>query len=200
MTRQPWRRGDARITEDQVNAMVARARDDIARTLGNVLDDEAGLAGIYTLHGQQAPARPAPAPAAADEEGEPVRAVCDRIAMLESMLAHASKLGIQASPAGAYLRMAGRFLFELRSGLANRSLSAPDAFRLLSSVRHDLREADRTLRQEQRLPLGEAVLAQIGELRELTSDLAGQMDSLDERVMRLFGHSDDPAVVPVPLH
>ncbi len=199
MSRQRWRTGATRITEDQVNTMVARARANIAVILGDVLDDEAGLARIYAMHGQQAPAGPGPGAAGVDEGGQ-VQAVCDRIAMLEALLAQAARPGMPSNLAGMYLGMARRFLFELRAGLAGRSLSAEDAFRLLTSVRHDLREADNTLRREQQLPLGEAVLTRIGELRELTSDLAGQMDALAEKVMRLFGHSDTPSVVPVPQH
>jgi hypothetical protein len=46
-----------RQAEGRVNAKVARARADIAASLGRVLDDEQGLAQIYAIHGQQAPAR-----------------------------------------------------------------------------------------------------------------------------------------------
>ncbi len=198
MSRQRWRTGATRITDDQVNARVARARADIAAILGNVLDDEAGLARIYAVHGREVPA--APGPAGADDEGGQVQAVCDRIAMLESALAQAASPDAPSSQARMYLSMGRQFLFELRSGLASRSLAAEDAFRLLSNVRHDLREADSTLRQEQQLPLGSTLLTRIGELRELTSDLAGQLDSLGDQVMKLFGYTDDPAVVPVPQH
>ena len=102
--------------------------------------------------------------------------------------------------AGFYLTAARQFLFELRSGLAGRNLAAEDAFRLLSTVSHDLQEAGRTLRGEQRLPLAVPVLTRLGELQDLTTELAGQMDTLTEQVMRLFGHSEDPAVVPAPSH
>jgi hypothetical protein len=46
-----------RQAEGQVNVKVARARADIAASLASVLDDEAGLAQTYAMHGQQAPAR-----------------------------------------------------------------------------------------------------------------------------------------------
>jgi hypothetical protein len=195
-----WRRpGTAQVTEDQVNARVARARADVARILDRILDDDEGLAEIYAMHGQQAPAsRPGPVPA--DDEGGQVQAVCDRIAMLETALARASAPGVSSSTASMYLGMARRFLVELRSGLANRTVSAEDAARLMGSVRHDLREADRTLDRERQLPLKETVLTRIGEMRDLTRDLVGQVDALDDQVMRLFGHSDDPAVVPVPQY
>ena len=99
-----------------------------------------------------------------------------------------------------YMKMARGFLFELRSGLTSRDLSAGDAFRLLGNVRHDLQEADRMLRSEQRLPLPPPVLAGIGEKRELTSEMTGQLAALDKQVMRLFGHSDDPTAAPAPHH
>jgi hypothetical protein len=120
--------------------------------------------------------------------------------MLETALAQAASTDAPSSRARMYLSMGRQFLFELRSGLASRNLAAEDAFRLLGSVRHDLREADSTLRQELQLPLAKNLLTRIGELRELTADLAVQLDSLDEQVMKLFGYTDDPAVVPVPQH
>jgi hypothetical protein len=97
-----------------------------------------------------------------------------------------------------YLRMGRQFLSELRTGLTARNLSSDDAFRLLTSVQHDLREAGRTLRREQRLPLAAAVLARNAELQEMLDGLGGQLDGLHEQVMRLFGHSDEPSMVPVP--
>jgi hypothetical protein len=198
VSRRPWRTGAPRITEDEVNTLVTKARTDITEVLDDVLDNEAGLARIYAAHGQQPPARAVAA--APDEEGGQVGAVCEHIAMLETTLAQAAKPGGPSIRAGMYLEMARGFLFELRSGLARRDLSAEDAFRLLSTVRHDLQEADRTLRGERRLPLPPPVLARNGEMRELTSEMTGQLAVLGEQVMRLFGHSDDPAAVPVPHH
>jgi hypothetical protein len=179
-----------------VTTLVARARADIAGILDDVLDNEAGLAQIYAACGQQPPSSVAAA-APGGEDGQ-VGAVCDRIAMLESTLAQAARPGGPSIRAAMYLDIARRFLFELRSGLAARDLSAEDAFRLLNNVRHDLQEADRTLRSEQRLPLPPPVLAGICEKRELTSEMASQLAALDKQVMRLFGHSDDPAAVPAP--
>jgi len=200
VSRQRWRIGGGRITDDEVNARVVRARADITTVLSAVLDDDAGLAQIYALHGQHEPHRAdAPDPGRDDESGQ-VQVVCDRIAMLETTLAQAGKPDGSSMQAGMYLRMARGLLFELRSGLAGRDLSAEDAFRLLSTIRHDLQEADRTLRGEQRLALPRPALAGIGEMRELTSEMTGQLAVLDEQVMRLFGHSDDPAAVPAPQH
>ncbi len=194
MSRRPWRIGAARTTEDEVTTLVTRARADIAGILNDVLDNEAGLAQIYVTYGQQPPPRAA-ATVPGGEDSQ-VGAVCDRIAMLEITLTQAARAS--SIRAGMYLEMARGFLFELRSGLASRELSAEDAFRLLTNVRHDLQEADRTLRSEQRLSLPPHMLARIGEMRELTSEMTGQLAVLDEQVMRLFGHSDDPAAVPAP--
>jgi hypothetical protein len=137
VSRRPQRIGAVRVTDDQVNARIARARTDIAAILAEVLDDDADLARIYALHGQQAPSTVGES-APGEEEGGQVRAVCDRIAMLEVTLAQAAKPGGPSTLAGMYLEMARQFLFELRSGLASRDLAAEDAFRLLNNVRHDL--------------------------------------------------------------
>jgi hypothetical protein len=200
VSRQRWRIGGGRITDGEVNAWVATARADIAAILAEALDDDAGLAQIYALQGQHEPQGSSEASPDQDDESGQVQVVCDRIAMLETTLGQAGRPGGPSMQASMYLTAARQFLFELRSGLADRSLAAEDAFRLLSTVRHDLQQADRTLRGEQRLPLPGPVLTRLGELRELTTELAGQMDALTEQVMRLFGHSKDPAVIPAPSH
>jgi len=199
VTRQRWRISGSRITEDEVRGRVMRARADIVAVLSGILDDDADLARIYALHGQHAPQDTGAAAGQGDDSGQ-VQVVCDRIAMLETTLAQASRPGEVSMEAGFYLSAARRFLFELRSGLGGHSLTAEDAFRLLTTVRHDLQEADQTLRAEQRLPLAGPMLARLGELRELTRELTGQMETLTEQVMRLFGRSKDPAVVPAPQH
>ena len=202
MSSRRWRARGARMTDEQVNMLVARDRAAIAAVLGRELSTQAGLARIYAAHGLPAPPGHEAAGSAgpvADDGGQ-LQAVCDQIAMLETTLAHASRPDGPSRQAGMYLGAARRFLYELRSGLAERTITAADASRLLTSVRHDLREADRTLRGEQRLPVGPGVLARLGELRDLVGDLTGQLPALDQNVMRLFGHSDDPASVPLPQH
>ena len=89
---------------------------------------------------------------------------------------------------------------QLRTGLANRTLAEQDAFRLLFITRHALLDADMVLRRQHDLPLPQSVLAQIADLRQLSVDLLGQLDSIQEEVMRLFGHSGDSAPVLVPQH
>jgi hypothetical protein len=191
-----------RLTDDQVQVLVARTRADIDTILDQVLDDEAGLARIYAMHGQQLPQQPAtgrPDGDVGEDDGQ-IQIVCDRIAMLESALAHAARRDRPSGHAQMYLRTAGRFLVELRFGLTGRDLSAQDAFRLLANVRHDLREADHAARAEQRLPLPQPVLAGIADLRELIADLTTQAVGLDREVARLFGHSGERSAIPVPQH
>ena len=89
-----------------------------------------------------APRDPAPAPA-------PHPFACPAAELADLLAA----LPGPAMEAGFYLAAARRFLFEPRSGLADRSLAGEDAFRLLSTVRHDLQQADTTLGCEQRLAL-----------------------------------------------
>jgi hypothetical protein len=191
------------MTDEQVSMLVARDRAAIAAVLDRELSTQAGLARIYAAHGLPAPPgheEDAEAAGPVADDGGQLQAVCDQIAMLETTLAHASRPEGPSRQAGMLLSAARRFLYELRSGLAGRTITPADASRLLASVRHDLREADRTLRGELRLPVGPGVLARLGELRDLVGDLTGQLPALDQNVMRLFGHSDDPASVPIPQH
>ena len=203
MSRRRWRIRGARMTDDQVRILVARDRAAIAAVLDRGSSTQAGLARIYAAHGLPAPVgRETGGLGGADDDGGggQLHAVCDQIAMLETTLAHASRLDGPSRQAGLYLSTARRFLYELRSGLAGHAITEGDASRLLTSVRHDLREADRTLRGELRLPLGADVKVRLGELRDLAADLTAQLPGLDQNVMQLFGHSDDPASVPVPQH
>jgi hypothetical protein len=174
VSRQRWRIGAGRITDDEVNARAAVARADITAILTRVLDDDAGLAQVYAMHGQHEPQGGGQVPPEHDDEIGQVQVVCDRIAMLETTLAQAAAPGGPSMQAGFYLAAARQFLFELRSGLTDRGLTAEDAFRLLSSVRHDLEEAGRTLRGEQRIPLAKPTLARLGELSELTTSSPGR--------------------------
>ena len=117
--------------------------------------------------------------------------------MLETALAPADRPGGAPGQAGIYLSAARRYLAELRFGLSQRDLTAEDASRLLHTVRHDLRQADAALQRDRELPLSPAVLTRMGELAELTGDLARQLEDVAGSVMRLFGHSPEPALVPV---
>jgi len=180
-----------RMTDDELDATVAAARADIIQVLDSVLDDQAGLAQIYAAHGQQMPA-----PVAAEPAGQ-LRVVCDRITMLEAALGEAARLAEGLSASRLYLSAGRRFLAELRAGLVNRNVSQEEAFRLLFSVRHDLHQAENALRGEQGFSSGKRMHSQGSRVRDLISDMAGQMDSLTDQVMQLFRPSDEPARVPV---
>jgi hypothetical protein len=181
-------------SDETVDADVRRGMDDVLAALDNVIDDDAVLARIYARLGKDVPG-----PAPGQGGGTAADEICARIGMLESAITTVVKAGPAASFLGtASLNTARRYLFELRNGLQNRTMTAPEAFRLLSSTRHALREADRVLRRQHDMPLRQPVHAQIGDLRQLSIDLLGQLDDITEGVMRLFGHSDDSAPVLVP--
>jgi hypothetical protein len=181
-------------SDETVDADVRHGMDDVLAALDNVIDDEAVLARVYARLGKDVPgpARGEGARTAADE-------ICARIGMLESAITTVVKAGPPASFLGIVsLNTARRYLFELRNGLQNRTMTAPEAFRLLSSTRHALHEAGTVLRRQHDMPLRRPVHAQIGDLRQLSADLLGQLEDITEGVMRLFGHSDDSAPILVP--
>jgi hypothetical protein len=186
----------ANASDETVDADVRRGMDDVLAALDNVIDDEAVLARIYARLGKDVPGS-APGQGARTAVDE----ICARIGMLESAITTVVKAGPPASFLGTVsLNTARRYLFELRIGLQNRTMTAPEAFRLLSSTRHVLREADRVLRHQHDLPLRQPVHAQVDDLQQLSIDLLGQLEDITQGVMRLFGHSDDSALILVPQH
>jgi len=170
--------------------MIQAARANLAGALGTVLDDDADLARIYARHGQQPPAL------AAAAAGGQVEAVCDRLGMLEAALATAAEQGPASLFGIAYLKAVRRILFELRTGLLNRRLAEEEALRLLSSARHNLREAARILHPQQGPAMTEAVRGRISELHGLASDGTAQLEAMHHEVMRLFDQSGDTALIP----
>jgi hypothetical protein len=67
------------LTDDQVEAMVTRARAGIDTILDQVLDNEDGLARIYAAHGQQLPQRQLTSPDDAGEVSGPAPLLADDI-------------------------------------------------------------------------------------------------------------------------
>ena len=183
--------------DDAVDTAVRKGLADVLSALDNAIDDEAALARIYASAGQtkptDSPGGP-PGPTMAEQ-------VCARIGMLESAIVTALKAEQSAPLEGTFsLHTARRYLFELRSGLERRTVTEQDAFRLLFITRHALHEADRALRYQQRMPLKEPLLARAADLVQLSSDLLSQLDGVQGEVMRLFGHSGNPAPDLVPQH
>jgi hypothetical protein len=183
-------------SDETVDADVRRGMDDVLAALDNVIDDEAVLTRIYARLGKEVPG-----PATGQGTRTAADEMCARIGMLESAITTVVKAGPPASFLGTVsLNTARRYLFELRNGLQNRTMTAPEAFRLLTSTRHALHEADTILRRQHDIPLRQPVHVQIGDLRQLSTDLLGQLEDITEGVMRLFGHSDDSAPILVPQH
>jgi hypothetical protein len=71
MSSRSWpARGD-RMTDEQVNALVAKGRAALAAVLDQELDTQEGLARIYAVHGLPAPAAPAAAgPGSGEDSGQ----------------------------------------------------------------------------------------------------------------------------------
>jgi hypothetical protein len=189
----------SRLSDDDVNEMIEAARADILVALGRTLDDDGGLAQIYAARGQQVPVQAAPGPGSGDE-GWQVQAVCDRIGLLEMALDEAGKSGTVSGLGGLYLAAARQFLFELRTGLISRNITAEDAFRLLTSVRRNLDEAAQALSAEHSRAPSQLFPDQISDLGDFADDLTRQLDVVEDSVMQLFGNSDDPALIPAPIH
>jgi hypothetical protein len=168
--------------------MIEAARADYVRVLDTVLDDQADLARIYARYGQQPPASDG-----APEPGSQVESACARIEMLEAAVAAATGPGA-AGLGGLYLKMARRYLYELRTGLLRRQLTRDDAHRLLNSAEHNLREAGPALGAQHDLTQ-EADRAPVSDLRDLAADMSAQMKAVRDTVMRLFDLSGDSALI-----
>jgi hypothetical protein len=125
------------MTDDQVRVRVTRARADISAILDQVLDNDDGLARIYAAHGRQPPPRRAgtrPGDDAGEHSGQ-VQAVCDRIAMVESTLAHVGQVPAAGGDGGDDLPPAtgagaGRDADHRRPGAVLMATAAPGVVRV----------------------------------------------------------------------
>ncbi|MEV4753423.1 hypothetical protein AB0K21_44370 [Streptosporangium sp. NPDC049248] len=198
-----------RFADDEFEALLRQAHATQIAELNAGWDFDAGLADVYARAGGTPP--PSTTAALSDPVGlelddqhntaelDAVEDVCAHIEMIDALLAAVSKIGEGPVLHSSYLRMARQYLMQLRLGLAGRRLTAPQAFGLISTVNHDLREADRALRLHHGLSLEQALHERIGELREINTDLSHQMEILDDKVMRLFNEADEPAsLTPTP--
>jgi hypothetical protein len=128
----------------------------------------AGLEEIYRRAGRDLPHPPDEVDRSPSEDAEAqgaVDEVCQRIEMLDALLATArgSEPGIVLP--GYHLTNTRRLLLQLRMGLKARSLDRAEAGSLISNVQRSLREADRALRHQHGLSLDEALSERIGELQ-----------------------------------
>ncbi|WUI01565.1 hypothetical protein OHR68_07015 [Spirillospora sp. NBC_00431] len=195
------RRDDCDVDLDQwiKNALDAEIAEREA-----TFDFRAGLADVYARAGLVQPATISSPPQPSGQAGDDadlaaVQDVADHIQMLDTLLAAVTKADNTPLLLGSYLGMARQFLLQLRTGLTARRLSQREAFGLIQDVRHDIREADKVLRRQQGLSLEQVMHTRIGELQEINTDMADQMELLEQKVMRLFDQSDEPAaLIPVP--
>lgn len=200
-----FRRRNRRTNEIfDVPEQVRAAWDAERARLDSKFDFDAGLTDIYARAGLTPPdaaadAQTSTAETGSDTEQAAVQAVCDQVDMIAGLLAIITDSDdVPVLPAN-YLRMARRFLSELRDGLTMRRLSQFDASKLITNTEHDLREADRVLRHQHGLSLQDAIHDRISELREIGADMTAQMEDLRERVMRLFDEEDTPSPL-TPVH
>ncbi|MEV4091272.1 hypothetical protein [Streptosporangium saharense] len=200
---------NSRFADDEFQALLRQARATQIANLDAGWDFGVGLADVYARAGQipplpttavlSGPTTPASAGHRQDPESDAVESVCSHIEMIDALLAAVSKAGEGPVLHSSYLTTARRYLMQLRLGLAGRRLNASQAFGLISTVKHDLREADRALRLRHGLSLEQALRERIGELKEINTDLSRQMEILNEKVMRLFNDADAPAsLTPTP--
>jgi hypothetical protein len=119
--------------------------------------------------------------------------------MIDTLLVSITRTDAGPVVTGFYLTMCRHLLLQLRTGLQARRLSLRDALDLIVNVRHNLREIDQLLRRHHGLSLDEALHDRIGELMEIGTDMTGQMQTLENSIVRLFDAAGEPAVLtPVP--
>ena len=189
--------------DEQIDAILNRAMTGILTSLDSGFDPDAGLADIYarsraaTSPASARPEQPVPARQAERPEDQPAQtaatqlaAVCQHIDALDDCLAFIIRSAqAQPFPGIGYLEMARPVLAQLRRGLANRVLARNDAEQLVDNVQSIVGQADTIVRRQDGRTLAQAIHAAAGELAEFGGPLDDQLQSLHEKVMRLYADS-----------
>jgi hypothetical protein len=104
------------VSDEEALTLAEAGMVDLLAALENVIDDEAALDRIYARAGQEKLSAPR-----AHDDADAAGAICDRIRMLEAVIAAAIKPRATTSLLSIeHMTIARRFLFELRSGLQAR--------------------------------------------------------------------------------
>jgi hypothetical protein len=191
---------------DDLDELIMQTRASMIAKLDATTDFDAVLADIYAKGGKAETAESAgssPArPGGRDfhEAGTAVDEVCGHIDMVHAVLTAATQSEQKAPLLGAmYLNAARRSLQRLRDTLAKHRIGRGEALRLIAHVEHNLREADTILRAQHGLSLDDALHDQIGDLMQLSGDIAGQIQVLRLKVTGLFDDAAEPAALtPIP--
>jgi hypothetical protein len=200
-----WKRNRSKDRDAELDATMTASRASFIAHYNATFDFEAGLDDVYARAGldrmaihQDAAATPADE-FEVDVEHGALQQVCDRITMIDTLLVSITRTDAGPVVTGFYLTMCRQLLLQLRTGLQARRLSLRDALDLIVNVRHNLREIDQLLRRHHGLSLDEALHDRIGELMEIGTDMTGQMQTLENSIVRLFDAAGEPAVLtPVP--
>lgn len=188
---------------DDLDQLIMKARASVIAKLDAATDFDAVLADIYA-RAQNATTSTSRRPAKHDREADSqhggLDVVCDHIDMLSAVLEPAIAHEIKSPEIGRmYLSEAQRSLRRLRDGLSKHHLGKGEALRLIDTAEHNIREADVVLRRESGRSLDDALQGRIEELRDLGSDIAGQILTLRGSIGRLFDEATDiAALTPLP--
>lgn len=169
------------------------------------LEPQAALADIQNRLRDQAPlpnqddrlASPAEAEADTSQStvsNQALQAVCDRIDAFDFYLQTVLRSPDDPFAGAAFIANARPALMQLRSGLANRSITKSHAQRILNEIQQNLDQADRVLRQ-QGSDLGAALRDRARGQTASNGTASAQMHSLQAHVMRLFEGSGHHAAL-----
>lgn len=123
-----------------------------------------------------------------------LQAVCDRIDAFDFYLRTVLRSPDDPFAGAAFIANARPALMQLRSGLANRSITKSHAQRVLNEIQQNLDQADRVLRQ-QGSDLDAALRDRARGQTASNGTASTQMHSLHVHVMRLFEGSGHHAVL-----
>lgn len=193
MTRhQPDHRGPS--GDAALDQIIDAAMDAVLGKLEAAFDPEAGLADIHAR-------RAAAAPAARSHQSGRIGSsrleqACDQVDLLTDWLADLIVVGQREPFAGSgFLELARDSLIELRAGLANRTMTRPEAQRLAADARGQIARTDQILRSRDATTLDRIAADKPGHSGALTDHL----EVLRQMVTRLY-EPDADEVSLQPAH
>ncbi|MFD0684591.1 hypothetical protein [Actinomadura fibrosa] len=187
----------------ELDAILESGMAGILAKLQARLEPQAALADLQNrVRGQVPPPNQSDqqASSAADEAdtsratSQALQAVCDRIDAFDFYLRTVLRSPDDFFAGAAFIANARPALLQLRSGLANRSLTKSQAQRILDEIQQNLDQADRVMRQ-QGSDLDAALRDRARGQTASNGTASAQMHSLHTHVMRLFEGSGHHAAL-----